>query len=243
MTIKQRIRRRLWDWGYELSGFSREKHVEVQRRHILRAHRIDLVLDVGANTGQFAHDMRERIGYAGRIVSFEPLHEAFAVLQRDAAADPLWDAWNYGLGDRAGFSDINVAGNSVSSSLLEMLPAHASAAPESVYTGTQRIEIRTLDDVAASVIGSERNVYMKLDTQGFEKHVLDGAKATLPRIGMLQIEMSLVPLYAGGSLLPELDLHLAGLGYRILALEPGYADPRTGQLLQLDAIYRRLDTP
>ena len=242
MNLKKIIRRALWDRGYDLSGFAHGRHVEVQRRHIVRAHRIDLVLDVGANTGQFAVDMREGVGYAGRMVSFEPLSQPFAVLQRAAAEDPLWDAFNFGLGDRAGFSEINVAGNSVSSSLLAMLPTHANAAPESVYVGTERIEVRTLDAVFDSVARSERNVYLKIDTQGFEKQVLDGAARSLPRIDFVQIELSLAPLYAGGLLLPEMNAYLVSLGYRLVALEPGFSDAKTGALLQLDGIYQRVDS-
>jgi len=92
------------------------------------------------------------------------------------------------------------------------------------------------------VARSERNVYLKIDTQGFEKQVLDGAARNLPRIDFVQIELSLAPLYAGALLLPEMNAYLVSLGYRLVALEPGFSDAKTGALLQLDGIYQRVDS-
>src|SRR5690242_17748917 len=115
------------------------------RRSRLTAHRkIDLLLDVGANTGQFARSMRE-LGFSGRIISFEPLHDAFLSLQETAKNDPLWDVQNYALGERDGVATINVSQNLLSSSLLPMLPAHEAGAPESKYVRAEEITIRTLD--------------------------------------------------------------------------------------------------
>src|SRR4051794_23129302 len=71
-------------------------------------HGIDLVLDVGANDGGFAGDIRA-FGYTGRIVSFEPLAEAFAGLCRRAAVDEKWSGVQAALGARREALDINVA--------------------------------------------------------------------------------------------------------------------------------------
>src|SRR5690242_20492587 len=52
-------------------------------------HRIDTVIDVGANTGQYASALR-KAGYTGRIISFEPLSEAYAELEKKSRPDPKW---------------------------------------------------------------------------------------------------------------------------------------------------------
>lgn len=90
---------------------------------------VDVVLDVGANTGQFAGRIREA-GYSGAIVSFEPLGDACLGLRRRAAADPAWEVRRLALGDHdAQATEINVSRNSVSSSLLSMGARHLESAP------------------------------------------------------------------------------------------------------------------
>ena len=101
----------------------------------LRKFDIDLVLDVGANKGQFASEIRH-CGYAGRIVSFEPLSQAHGQLLQSSVGDSMWEAYTRcALGDHNGGVEINIAGNSESSSILPMLESHLSAAPESAHQG------------------------------------------------------------------------------------------------------------
>ncbi|MDX1547792.1 MAG: FkbM family methyltransferase, partial [Rhodothermales bacterium] len=81
--------------------------------------------------------------------------------------------------------------------------------------------------------------YLKLDVQGYERHVLDGAARALPQILGLQLEMSLVPLYDGETPFHEMLTVLDGLGFTLMSVEPVHADARTGQLLQVDGIFFR----
>jgi FkbM family methyltransferase len=73
----------------------------VQLEWLLAHYQINLILDVGANDGQFAREMRE-LGYNGRIASFEPMASCIATLQKLAEADPLWSVHPFGLGREAG---------------------------------------------------------------------------------------------------------------------------------------------
>ena len=82
-------------------------------------------------------------------------------------------------------------------------------------------------------------MYLKIDTQGFEGRVLQGADRSLAEIDTIQIEMALTPLYEGEMTFIDLCQLLLGKGYVIVGLEPGFADPRTGQLLQADGIFHR----
>ena len=134
---------------------------------------------------------------------------------------------------------INVAGNSFSSSLLEMLPAHVASAPDSAYTGTQLVEVKTLDSIFDDMCAEGEQVYLKIDTQGCESKVLAGAKGVLDRIATIRLEMSLVPLYAGELLLEDMVRLLRELGYSPIAIEPGFFDPATGRLLQADGVFHR----
>lgn len=206
---------------------------------LLRTHRIDVVLDVGANVGQYASGIR-RAGFAGRIVSFEPLPQAFAELTRRCAADPSWSAVGLALGKQRGQTELNVAGNSTSSSVLPMLARHVAAAPESAYTTVCTVPIETLDDVFAEHVSPTERCLLKIDTQGFEYEVLVGAAQSLGNIVGLQLEMSLEPLYEGQVLFKEMLEWVSERGFTLAALEPGFSDQTSGQLLQMDGIFFRL---
>jgi FkbM family methyltransferase len=205
----------------------------------LRKFDIDLILDVGANQGQFASEIRQ-CGYAGRIVSFEPLSQAHGELLQSCAKDRLWDAYpRCALGDHDGEVEINIAGNSQSSSILLMLEAHRSAAPESAYEGKEIAPIKTLDAVAGHYLKDAKAPFLKIDTQGFEWMVLDGARDTLPQIKGILVELSLVPLYGGQHLWREVIDRLEAEGFTLWALTPGFSDQISGRSLQVDGIFYR----
>jgi FkbM family methyltransferase len=222
--------------GYQLR--KREHDFVARCARMLTHFQIDLVLDVGANAGQYAGDLRE-FGYTKRIVSFEPLAPAFETLARKARRDPNWQTFNLALGDCDGASEINVSSNSFSSSLLPILPAHVASAPQSAYVGKQAIQVRTLDSVFNEVCRAGERVFLKIDTQGYERRILEGGRNSLPRIQGVQVELSLVPLYEGETLFTEMLPLIQGKGFELTGLDPGFYDVKTGQLLQLDCVFFR----
>lgn len=238
MDIKWQVLKAVRRFGLNLSRFDPLTDPIERRGRMLRAFGIGTVLDVGANTGQFARELR-RAGYRGRIESFEPQQQAFETLQQRAAGDPAWRVHRLALGDRDGTAELNLAGNSLSSSILDMLPAHADSAPESRFVGTEVVSTRRLDALFGELAADGGKVFLKIDTQGFERQVLDGAAGCLAQIDTLQVEMSLVELYAGAPDFAELLALLGDHGYTLVGLEPGFADPATGRLLQTDGMFHR----
>lgn len=209
----------------------------LRRSKILKYHGIDLVFDVGANAGQYG-EMSRLMGYKAKIVSFEPVDEAFQRLKQAASKDPKWEIHQYALGDVAGISTINVAGNSFSSSILNMETVHVEGSPESKYIGTQEIEIKTLNEVFHSFYQKGNKVLLKIDTQGYEKNVLEGSDAILDHIELIQLEMSLVQLYEDEPLYQEIIHYLDQKGFTLISLENGFSNEQTGHLLQVDGIFR-----
>ena len=230
--------------------FLRRRGILVDRYHsgtsaalrvctMLQANDVDLVLDVGANDGGYARSMRDA-GFEGRILSFEPLQAPHDLLVAAAAHDDSWEiAPRMALGATDGQAEINVAGNSVSSSILDMLEQHRTAAPESVYIGLETTPLRRLDSVRHPYIDSSGWPFLKIDTQGYEEHVLNGASGLLSRIRGIQIELSLHPLYQGQLLWRELIAEIEATGFELWSMIPGFFDPATGRMLQCDGVFFR----
>jgi FkbM family methyltransferase len=226
--------------GYELRprGDQTLNAEETRRARLLRSLGVTLVLDVGASAGHYAAQLR-RLGFEGRIVSFEPLSDAFAALRAAATSDPLWECRHIALGSSDGSAEINVAGNSTSSSLLAMEARQLESAPQAKYVGTENIRVSRLDSIYPELVDSGDRVYLKLDVQGFELEVLKGAEASLPSIDCVQAELSFVPLYEGAPTFIEMIEELGSRGFRLAGLEEGHDDVRTGEMLQSDGIFVR----
>lgn len=212
-------------------------HALIERRlKLLKHYKINLLFDVGANAGGYGQIMR-KFGFQGRIVSFEPLYPAFKKLKEKVAKDSLWQVENFALGNRKGKLKINVSENSVSSSILEMLQLVTDVAPGAGYIGSEEINIYRLDDVFYRYYKAGDSVFLKIDTQGYEKKILKGAVKSLKNIAGLQVETSLVPLYQGETLMHDMVRFIKKLGYTMMSIEPGFHNPATGQLLQADLIF------
>jgi FkbM family methyltransferase len=234
----QRALRRL---GYELHAYPPPIALDAddeRRSRLLAARAISLVLDVGANEGQYAQRLRAA-GYGGRIVSFEPLAEVHARLERATASDRSWEARRLALGEEDGEAELNVAANTYSSSLLPMGERHLESAPQSAYVGTETVPAARLDSIWDELARERDRVWLKLDVQGYELHVLRGAAAKLATVDVVQAEMALVPLYEGDVPWRELVDWLGERGFRLAGLEAGFGDPDTGELLQADGIFLR----
>ncbi|OBI13337.1 FkbM family methyltransferase [Mycobacterium sp. E2497] len=213
------------------------------KRHFvsqLESRQVDAVFDIGANSGQYAAGLRKS-GFKGRIISFEPLSEPFSRLEKNTLKDPLWDCQRCAIGDIDGSISINIAGNDgESSSVLPMLKSHQDAYPPANYVGTEDVPIKRLDTVASQILMPTDTIFLKIDVQGFEKHVLAGGTSTVnDRCVGMQLELSFLPLYEGGMLIPEaLDL-IYSLGFKLTGLLPCFIDPRNGEMLQADGIFFR----
>lgn len=198
------------------------------------------LLDVGANRGQFGSLMR-RVGFAGDLLSVEPVGDAYAQLVAAAAGDDRWRTVQAAVGAAPGRLTIHVAGNSVSSSVLPMGARHLELAPESAYQRDEEVDVVTVADLVAQHGFDPARTMLKADVQGFEPAVLDGAGDLLGELAVLQLELSLLELYDGQALLPELVTRLDRAGYALWTFFPAFYDRANGRMWWADGLFVRKD--
>jgi hypothetical protein len=144
------------------------------------------------------------------------------------------------LGSSTGERELHVSGNSNSSSVRKMNVLHQTVAPHSRVVSTEVIQIRRLDDVAWTLVEPTSSLFLKLDVQGHEADVLEGAEQVLRRAAGLMVEMSLVELYEGQVLWRAMMDRLEAHGFRLWNLHPGFSDRAVGRTLQFDATLFRM---
>lgn len=142
----------------------------------LRKQQINVIIDVGANEGQFVTKVR-RLGYDGLIVSFEPDPRSFSVLSSRNAGDRRWRGISVALGNTEADLVLHQTHDSVLSSLLT--PLRTQNLKSDVQVHVQRLD-QLFDQLVSSTYAPR--VLLKTDTQGFDLEVLKGASSSLPRI-------------------------------------------------------------
>ncbi len=234
--MKKIARKFLNDLGFDIKRYP---EYDLQRKlKLFKTFQIDTVFDVGANVGQYGSLLRD-IKFEGRIVSFEPLSSAYQKLVATSRQYKNWETENIAIGDSDGEIEINIAANSASSSILDMLPNHVKEAPHSRYINKEKVKLYKLDSIYPKYIKDGEKVFLKIDTQGYEKIVLDGAEEFLKHVTGLQIEMSIVPLYSNEFLIDDMISFLQSRGFGLYSLENGFSSKETGQLFQVDGVFFR----
>ncbi len=159
---------------------------------------IDLALDVGANIGQFAHDLREF--YKGDLISFEPVSASFHRLARTASHDPRWKVHQFALGSQNATQTINVYRETLLNSFLKTnaycMRKHGE---RGAVTGQEVVSVRRLDEVLDEIAPDchRKRIFLKMDTQGYDLEVFKGLGNKLEYVVAIQSEVSLIPIYEG----------------------------------------------
>lgn len=208
------------------------------RKHkfdLFKKYQINCLLDVGANVGLYGHAVRYS-GYSNEIISFEPLSDSFKQLEKLSSKDNNWKALNFALGDFDGETDINISDDSVSSSLLPKTNEFKEMFPNIRYSKTEKIKVCKLDSIFDEICKNKR-VFLKLDTQGFEKNILDGAINSMQMISGLQIELSVQQLYENELLFNEMFSYIQSLGFNLKVIEEGWY--KDNEIVQFDGIFFR----
>lgn len=226
--------------GIDIRRYHGGANEEASLAFALKHFGVTRLIDVGANEGQFGMMMRN-YGFRGHMISFEPLPDAHAILSAEAAKHAPWTvARRCAVGERNGMTTLNVASNLASSSIRMMGDLHHKAAPGIHMVGQIETPLQTLDAALEQNEFDAMGAVLKIDTQGYEKQVLDGAPETLAKIKGLQIELSLDQVYVGQEdWFYFLDV-TRNYGFKLWNLAPELYDKSTGQLLQVNATFFRV---
>jgi FkbM family methyltransferase len=195
---------------------------EGQRKSLIEQLEIDQAIDVGANIGQWGVSTRS-LGFSGNIISLEPDPRAFSVLQQriSGGGDKRWRAINIAAGNDDSvlkFNTWDVEGGS--SSLLQLTKKgeeftyHKNEAIPQIDVYVQRLD-RLLDK---QTFVDKRNL-LKIDVQGYELKVLQGCTGILKYISVVEIEIPIVDIYKGGTLLPELLVWFEHKGFELCSIQ------------------------
>lgn len=214
----------------EVDDYIRARHLA----NLLNFYRVDCILDVGANKGDFGWFLRYHADYQGRIHSFEPVREVYAKLEATRASDPLWYLHNAAVGNVNEERDISVMANTDFSSFLTPNP-EAGWAGENLVVKSERVTVKRLDDVWENVTAKAKNIMLKTDTQGNDLAVLKGAGEHLSDIAIIQVELSFQQAYFGMPTGEEVLDFLKEKGFLISGLFP-VASRKDGSIVEGDCL-------
>ena len=205
----------------------------------LKKNNIDFLFDVGANEGQFVKELRY-YGFKHKVISFEPLIEAHKRLTINSKDDSNWKIYKrVAIGNKNSQNTINVSKNSVSSSILEINKEHTDNAPDSKFISQQSIEEKRLEDIFNELDIKEKNLFLKIDTQGYEDQVLEGAEKILKNFKGILIEVSLTELYKEQKNWLDIVKKIESYGFKIWSIDRGFTNKSNGKTLQADLVFFR----
>jgi FkbM family methyltransferase len=194
-------------------------------RRLFEYLRIDCVIDVGANAGQYRRFLADEVGFDGLVASFEPIPALAEKLRRESGGNPRWIVENCALGSSPGTMTFNIMENSEFSSFLSpMDDSTASFGGANKVQQTVEVDVKVLDEIIPRLRErGSRNIYLKLDTQGFDLEVLKGAERSLAAVCGLQSEMSVRPIYANMPKYSEVIAFLEQRGFILSGIFPNNA--------------------
>jgi FkbM family methyltransferase len=204
---------------------------------LFQSFNIDTIFDIGANVGQYAQSLRND-GYNGRIISFEAVPEVHSILRENARSDINWlIGENVALSDFVGTAVFYKSHNSVSSSLLTPTSESMAACPETKICEEIHVPVRLFDEYFEFYTNRKNRVMLKIDAQGAELKVLEGAKKSLQKISLIQVELNVAEVYEGQPAYFEVDDALRMRNFNLVDILPGFRNYQDGRLLQYDAVY------
>lgn len=218
--------------GWELSKRLQEEAI----RNLLSERHVDLVVDCGANVGEFGSQLRKR-GYKGRILSIEPSTSAFVKLANRSLRDPEWDAHKGALGSEAAKLSLNI-GSHGEGELSSFYQSAKSVLPID-FAGTELVNVVRFDQLLDDLdVEDDRHIFLKVDTQGHDLEVMRGVGDRLKQVVGFMTEMSVQPIYEGTPSHWQMLEFAREAGFEPIAFMPISMD-RAQRIIEYDAVFAR----
>ena len=238
-TTKKNVQRLFHLFGLDLKWHV--PHPAHDLFELIKLYQVETVFDIGANSGMSGEYFRN-IGYAGKIVSFEPVNDLYRQLERKASRDPLWIAENVAIGDQETEQLIYITGGSGSANSFLLSVGHMEqVAPELATIGSEMVKLRTLRSAIEKHFPQGDRLFLKIDAQGYEKKILQSAGDQLNKVVGIRIELSIVRNYEAEPLICEMLPYLYELGFRVCAIEEAWSNRATHEVYQVDATLFRTE--
>jgi FkbM family methyltransferase len=210
---------------------------------LLQYYKINKVLDIGANTGQFAESLID-FGYKGEIISFEPVDKNYKELQKRAAKYKQWTlAERCAVGNQTGTISINVSEATDFSSIKSIKNDFVKKQNSAKTVQQEVINIYPLDYFYGKHFTEDDRILVKIDTQGYEKEVIEGAPRVMQQMAGIKLEM---PLSMASTIYDNVEWSLneyvklfQDLNLECVSLEPIAADKQSGRVYEVDAVFIR----
>lgn len=199
---------------------------------------IQHLIDVGANTGQFAHNMR-RSGYFEYIYSIEPYSSSYKLLLDHSKRDTKWivGSKRIAISNYCGESNINITANSACSSLLKPTKSFNDSHSASRVIFTEPVSVVTLNSFVRNSLPTDCKFALKIDTQGNEYDVLQGTSDVLEQCGLVYVETSEIPIYDGSSESDKVISFLEDKGFKLWFKNLNIVNPSNISALQYDICF------
>jgi FkbM family methyltransferase len=229
-----RLGRRFVSWPIP-KGIVGDSHIA----ELLARHPVNVLIDVGAHRGETGLRFR-RLGFQGRMASFEPHRSSFVALTEAACRDSNWRTFQAALGDESGTAVLHSANSTLLSSLHEASERGRVHFGDDLAAADETVRVERLDDAAASVFDGINDpiVYLKIDTQGHDLAVVRGARSTLRYVRVLQMEAAVRPIYEGAPTFAEVYDEAVAAGFALTAFVPGSRDKALA-VNEMDAFFVR----
>ena len=197
----------------------------------------DVIIDIGANIGQFSQGFLERNPEL-IIHAFEPIPEAFQILQKTLGHYKGVDIYNLALGNKSGDFQFHLSSHLTSSSVLPMASLHKTAFPKSKEQKDINVRMERLDNILESKMVEGKKTLCKIDVQGYEYEVIQGGKKVLAYCDLIICEMSFKELYKKQRLFDDVYRELRDMGFIYIGNLSQIFNSIDGSVLQANAIFK-----
>lgn len=235
MTLMKFFRKSIRRFGFDVIKYPQKNTIDKRLVDILKETQVDLILDIGANRGQFAQTMFSS-GYSGKLLSFEPVNSVYQLLLENAKSFPNWQVYERCcIGDKVGENAINVSNLVGNSSVLDIKSTQFNV-KNSQYISKEIVKQITLETLNEDqLVKNAKHVFVKMDIQGFEHFVLERLDKSNYNIVGFFIELSLVKLYDNQEDYLYICNFLKKFGYDLVFVEP--ESIRSGRMIQFNGVF------